>query len=263
MAPSRRAYIVDGRAHFKKNRELWLEGRAALSRSLAQASLVYSSAMSDLFAICDAAEVTVDFIDEHSTVLLIDNIFRNPHAIRDAALKLDFSPGTANYPGRVARFPPGDQSLLAFLRNIGSLVQSNYLPHLPALPNGRKLTQLRGLDTDFAITDLHPDHLSPTQRKPHIDAAPVFGLIYLNDPPRGGTMFYRQRKKEDQLLPAHGYPTAKSDQVELCYRVEGLFNRLAIYPGFVLHSGEIEGDWIKGEERFRNPRLTQRIQFFL
>jgi hypothetical protein len=218
--------------------------------------------MTDLFAISDAAEVTVQFIDEHSTVLLIDKVFRDPHAIRDAALKLDFSPGTAHYPGRVGRFPPGDPSLSAFLRNIGSLVQTDYLPHLPTPPSGQKLTQLRGLDTDFAITDLHPDQLSPTQRKPHIDAAPVFGLVYLNDPPRGGTLFYRQRKETGELLPAQGYPTAESDQVELCCRVEGLFNRLAIYPGFVLHSGEIEGDWIKGEDRFLNPRLTQRIQFF-
>lgn len=218
--------------------------------------------MRDLFAISDTARVTVEFIDEHSTVLLIDNIFRNPHAVREAALKLEFVPGTAHYPGRIGRFPPNDPSLSSFLGQIGALVQSQYLPHLPTPPDGRRLTQLRGLDTDFAITDRHPGELSPAQRKPHIDAAPVFGLVYLNDPPRGGTLFYRQNKQKRELQPANGYPTAENIEVELSYHLEGLFNRLAIYPGFVLHSGEIEGNWITSEDRFRNPRLTQRIQFF-
>jgi len=219
--------------------------------------------MSDLFATSDAPRANFDVIDGRIPVLLVDEIFRDPAAIREAALKLPYTPGTAHYPGRVARFPPGDPSLTGFLKKIISLVQAEYLPHMPILPNGQRLTGFRGLDTDFAITDFHPEQLSSNQRKPHTDAVPIFGLIYLNDPPRGGTLFYRQNDPRDELQPAAGYPTAENDQIELCYRVEGLFNRLAIYPGFILHSGEIEGDWITGDDRFRNPRLTQRIQFFM
>ena len=51
------------------------------------------------------------------------------------------------------------------------------------------------------------------------------------------------------------------DGFELCGRIAPVFNRLAIYPGFVLHSGEIAGDWIRSDERFSNPRLTQRLIF--
>jgi hypothetical protein len=218
--------------------------------------------MTDLFATSDSAEANFDVIDGAIPVLLVDNIFRDPVAVREAALKLPFSPGTAHYPGRVARFPPGDPSLTGFLKNVLSLVQAKYLPHMPVLPNGARLTSFRGLDTDFAITDFHPDELTSKQRKPHVDAVPIFGLVYLNDPPRGGTMFYRQKNPREELRPSQGYPTAESDQIELSYHIEGLFNRLAIYPGFIPHSGEIEGDWITGEDRFRNPRLTQRIQFF-
>ena len=219
--------------------------------------------MADLFATSDTAIANFDVIDGRIPVLLVDNIFRDPAAVREAALALDYAPGTAHYPGRVGRFPPGDPSLTTFLKKLVSLVQGQYLPHMPMLPNGQRLTGFRGLDTDFAITDFHPDQLSSKQRKPHTDAVPVFGLIYLNDPPRGGTLFYRQKNPREELLPVQGYPTAESDQVELSYRIEGLFNRLAIYPGFIPHSGEIEGDWITGEDRFRNPRLTQRIQFFI
>ena len=218
--------------------------------------------MTDLFATSDSAEANFDVIDGAIPVLLVDNIFRDPAAVREAALKLPFSPGTAHYPGRVARFPPGDPSLTGFLKNVLSLVQAKYLPHMPVLPNGARLTSFRGLDTDFAITDFHPGELTSKQRKPHVDAVPIFGLVYLNDPPRGGTMFYRQKNPREELRPSQGYPTAESDQIELSYHIEGLFNRLAIYPGFIPHSGEIEGDWITGEDRFRNPRLTQRIQFF-
>ena len=218
--------------------------------------------MTELFASSDSAEANFDVIDGAIPVLLVDNIFRDPAAVREAALKLPFSPGTAHYPGRVARFPPGDPSLTGFLKNVLSLVQAKYLPHMPVLPNGARLTSFRGLDTDFAITDFHPDELTSKQRKPHVDAVPIFGLVYLNDPPRGGTMFYRQKNPREELRPSQGYPTAESDQIELSYHIEGLFNRLAIYPGFIPHSGEIEGDWITGEDRFRNPRLTQRIQFF-
>lgn len=44
--------------------------------------------------------------------------------------------------------------------------------------------------------------------------------------------------------------------------IEGRFNRLAVYPGFVPYTGQIEGEWIKGDARFREPRLTQRFVFF-
>ncbi len=32
-------------------------------------------------------------------------------------------------------------------------------------------------------------------------------------------------------------------------------------PEFVPHSGEIAGAWIRSDERFTNPRLTQRLLF--
>ena len=67
------------------------------------------------------------------------------------------------------------------------------------------------------------------------------------------------------LAPAvarEGYPTATYPGLELAGRIEGRFNRLAIYPGFILHTGEIAGEWIEGDERFDVPRLTQRMMFY-
>lgn len=213
----------------------------------------------DLFATGATPVLSAGYIDGHFPYLTIDGIFADPLALREAALALPFSAGTAHYPGRVARFPDRDVSLTKFLRELVGLVTREYLPRLPPLPGGDLLLEVRGVDTDFAITDMHPSELTAIQRKPHIDAVPIFGLIYLNEEPRGGTLFFR--KQQQAVAAASGYPS-RDDQLEVCGYIEGRFNRLAIYPGFVLHSGEIKGDWIEGDDRFTSPRLTQRVAFF-
>ena len=215
----------------------------------------------DLFATGPAAELSMGRIDGHIPYLAVDNIFADPAAVREAALALPYASGTAHYPGRIARFPSGDPSLTTFLEKVLALVSREYVPLLPPMPDGQRLSAPRGVDTDFAITDTHPDELSPRQREPHIDAIPVFGLVYLNPEPRGGTLFFKPRGDTGAKAEPAGYPRP-SEQLEVCGHIEGRFNRLAIYPGFILHSGEIKGEWISGKERFEAPRLTQRIMFF-
>lgn len=216
----------------------------------------------DLFATRPDARVELDRLGGEVPIITVDGIFADPHALRETALALNYGPGTAYYPGRIARYPDGDSSLTNFLRKVVALVERDYLPVLPPLRNGRKLTRVRGLDTDFAITELRPDELNSSQRRPHVDPVMVFGLVYLNEEQRGGTMFYKTISRTDSADPKEGYPTASYPGLELAGRIEGRFNRLAVYPGTILHTGEIQGDWIEGDERFRSPRLTQRIMFF-
>jgi hypothetical protein len=217
----------------------------------------------DLFATGTAAQLSGGYIDNRIPYLTIDGIFAEPSAVRAAALALPFCAGTAHYPGRVARFPAGDSSLTEFLRKLVELVTREYLPRLPSLSlsGGERLTQVRGVDTDFAIIDMHPSELSATQSAPHTDAVPVFGLVYLNEEPRGGTLFFKPRGQAAGVTDRSGYPRS-DEQLEVCGHIAGRFNRLAIYPGFVHHSGEIEGQWIESDDRFTSPRLTQRIAFF-
>ena len=216
----------------------------------------------DLFATGSAPQVSMDFIDGQVPFLTVDGIFADPSAVRAAALALPYSPAPAHYPGRLARFSAGDASLMAFLQKVAALVTGQYLPRLPTLPGGARLSKLRGADSDFAITDIHPSELRAEQREPHLDAVPVFGLVYLNEEPRGGTLFFKPRESSAARETYEGYPSRVDDRYEVCGHIEGLYNRLAIYPGFVLHSGEIEGEWIGSDTRFRSPRLTQRIMFF-
>jgi hypothetical protein len=216
----------------------------------------------DLFKTGPAAQLSVGLIDERVPYLTIDAVFADPSAVRAAALALPYSRGTAHYPGRVARFPAEDASLTEFLRKLVGIVGREYLPRLAQAGAGRPLSQIRGVDTDFAITDTHPSELSANQRAPHVDPVPVFGLVYLNEEPRGGTLFFRPRAGVAGAASRSGYPRA-DEQLEVCGHIEGRFNRLAIYPGFILHSGEIEGEWIESDVRFTTPRVTQRIMFFL
>ena len=216
----------------------------------------------DLFATGESPTISVGHIDGQIPYLTIDGIFSDPLALRAAALTLPYAEGTAHYPGRIARIPPGDPSLLGFLKKLMSLVANDYLPRMPPLAGGGRPAGPRGVDTDFAITDVRPDLLSPEQRRPHVDAVPVFGLVYLNEEPRGGTLFFRPRTGAPPSEDRTGYPTSSDDELEVVGRIEGRFNRLAIYPGFVLHSADVEGAWIEGDERLTTPRLTQRIMFF-
>lgn len=216
----------------------------------------------DLFATQAGGRVSIGYIDEQIPYLTVDAILADPAAVRAAALALPFSPAPAHYPGRLARFPAGDPSLTAFLQKIAALVTREYLPRLPPIPGGARLRALRGVDSDFAITDTHPSQLRTEQRQPHVDAVPVFGLLYLNEEPRGGTLFFKPRANAATAGPEPGYPSPAHERFEVCGHIEGLYNRLAIYPGFVLHSGEIEGEWIGNDMRIRSPRLTQRIMFF-
>ena len=216
----------------------------------------------DLFAAGPAAQLSIGYIDGQVPFLTVDGVLADPGAVRSAALALPYSPANAHYPGRLARFPPGDPSLTAFLRKVADLVTREYLPRLPAPPGGARLSVLRGADSDFAITDTHPSQLRAQQREPHIDAVPVFGLLYLNEEPRGGTLFFKPRTSSPERGPEGGYPSRVHEKFEVCGHIEGFYNRLAIYPGFILHSGEIEGEWIGTDARFQSPRLTQRIMFF-
>jgi hypothetical protein len=216
----------------------------------------------DVFATSPSARAQFDRLGGEIPVLLVDNIFADPTRVRQMALNLPYAPAGAHYPGRKARVPHGNDSLTNLLRKLIALVTREYVPMLPPLPDGRRQSTVRGADTDFAITDLRPNELSREQSRPHVDDVPVFGLIYLNEQDRGGTLFFRPRSHTDEPTPRIGYQVEPDEFVDLYGKIEGRFNRLAIYPGFILHSGEIKGDWISGEERLAVPRLTQRIMFF-
>lgn len=215
----------------------------------------------DLFEMPSEVDIRRLMIGGEIPIILVDGIFKDPDRIRKCALRLSYSQPPYPYPGRLAAIPEPNCSLSDLKRKILGLVNSRYLSQLPIAQNGQRLLAFRNLHTDFGVVDVHPDELSPVQRLPHTDPVPVFGLIYLNREERGGTLFFKQRQAVKDQEHGGGYLTASDGAFDLLGRIEPAYNRLAIYPGFVPHSGEIVGDWIRGPDRFSNPRLTQRLVF--
>jgi hypothetical protein len=215
-----------------------------------------------LFAINPRARPKLNLIGGRIPVLIVDHIFLDPVALRRHALALEYRPPPYAYPGKVAQPDGEDRSLQAFLQSVLALVNQEYLPRIPPISGGGKqITEFGRIHTDFAVTDVHPGELQETQRIPHTDPVPIFGLVYLNEVDRGGTMFFSHAEAGASPEQRQGYFEAGDSGFEFVGKIQGLFNRLAIYPGFVPHTGEIAGDWISTDERFASPRLTQRLAF--
>lgn len=215
----------------------------------------------DLFEVSPELEIRFEQLGGKVPVILVDNFYRRPDDVREMALGLNFVSPDQPYPGKLATIPLPNSSLLEVVRKVLELVNRKYLPRVPIAVNGKTIVAFRRLITDFAVVDVHPDDLRPGQQRPHVDPVPVFALIYLNREQRGGTLFFQKRKAAGAKAAGAGYVRASDEAFKFVARIEPAYNRLAIYPGFIPHSGEIEGDWILGDERFKSPRLTQRFQF--
>jgi len=225
-------------------------------------SSTYSPPQSELFALNPDARGDIELIGGQMPVLLIDNIYAHPQEVRRHALSLDYEAAGNFYPGKLAKVDRDNPSLQNFLRSVLDSVNSMYLPRIPPInENNRRISRLSRVHTDFAIADIHPDDLTPAQRMPHTDSVPIFGLVYLNEKERGGTLFFKQPGAEQPADGRQGYYSSDEAGAGFAGKIEGVFNRLAIYPGFVPHSGEMAGDWISSEARFSDPRLTQRLAF--
>lgn len=213
----------------------------------------------DLFAISPDARPRITTVAPGIPAVIVDDFYQNPREIRAAALAMPFGPPTALYPGRMTQFPNNFVSLNTAVAWIKDLVDRELLTKIELMNGGKRVTTFRRVETDFAIVDTPPEDLLPAQRAPHVDHVPIFGLVYLNEVERGGTAFFRRR--QDAPDPERdGYFSDTDGVFQKTGRIEGKFNRLAIYPGFIWHSAEI-GDWIKGDERLKAPRLTQRLVF--
>jgi hypothetical protein len=218
-------------------------------------------ATDDLFNLSSSITATFTTAGSSIPVIIIDNVYARPDEIREMALSLPFSSPSYPYPGKLA-IPPATKGLQRVTEWALRMANESYLPRIPPIAkDNQQITAFREVYTDFAVIDVHPHELSETQRLPHVDPVPVFGLIYLNREERGGTLFFDKAVDAARASLAAGYLTKSNGEFELRGQIEAAFNRMAIYPGFVPHSGEIEGDWIEDERRFTSPRLTQRFAF--
>lgn len=192
------------------------------------------------------------FGNENFPVVVIDDFSINADHLYNTGLKCNFTPGGRHYPGHRAN------TSAAYLATQDTLLQQ-VLKDVFGLKNGANV-----VECNYSIVTTHPTKLTPIQRIPHFDGTDpnnIAFLHYLCSEQAGGTSFYRHRETgfesitQDRLsqydialhadikkygLPAAQYFSNSNSMFERIGQVEAKFNRMVIYSGLHLHSGNID-----------------------
>lgn len=207
--------------------------------------------------------------NEERVVLVIDDFLLNPYDfVGWASHHATFEPPVdTSYPGILA--PLTRAMAVGTLSHLHALLAAHY-----GLPYGVPLS----CTGNYSLITLKPEALSPLQMAPHFDAPTPFRLamlLYLFQPPQKGTGFYRHiatgyetidsgrlatfmppymaelQNRADQA-PAY-FDNVGEDYVQIA-RVGAVFNRLVVYPSYVLHSALVAPNLLS--ESPQDGRLT-------
>ncbi len=182
-----------------------------------------------------------------TSVIIVDDFLDNAQALRDAALRLDYSDVRGAFPGRNSAQRIDLQGLD---QQVSRLVGEPVVPMPPSQAHGKFRLALAG---------------DRGRAKVHVDTAHWSGILYLSRPEdcRGGTEFFRHLPTNTERAPisdaesrAMGHPSAKQliDEIisrdtlddskwDLTMRVPMRFNRLVLLRPWLWHTaGEAFGD---------------------
>lgn len=203
---------------------------------------------------------------EGAPVVVVDDFAAEPERLAEAASARPFSRNGIHYPGVRAAAPS------AYLGERVDLIRQILVEVFGAV-RGAVLAEC-----NFSLVTQDPATLTPIQRLPHFDGADagrIAVLHYLCGPQMGGTSFYRHVStgfetitpdrlsaydaalREDvarEGLPG-GYFTAPSPLFEPIFTLPARYNRLAVYRGISLHSGDIPAGFAFDPDP-RTGRLT-------
>lgn len=215
---------------------------------------------------------------------VVDDVYRDPDAVRRFALAQSFDAGGGIYPGRFARvpLPTGPMVELANRVLLATGVRSLAIHE-----------DYEGV-VAFAVLTAAGRDLTPFQQIPHADGfCDYAGVLYLSKPEdcTGGTSFWRHRRSGLEYSPVAGDPrsaeqidrygvgsptkllsrmihetlaeviggyiTRSNENWELVDVVEMRTNRLVIYDANLFHSIYApRTEWVPDPCR---PRLTQNL----
>ena len=188
---------------------------------------------------------------EREPVVVIDDFAADPFALRDAAVRADFSAALNHYPG--IRAPLPEDYLPVQLDVLAATLREVFGAERAA----------RTIDASFSIVTTPADALTVPQRLPHCDAfaGDRIALVHYLAPDRAdGTAFYRHRATgfetidEDRApiyfgqldaelrhggVPAPGYVGSDTPLFERVAAIDARFNRAVLYRSRLLHSGSI------------------------
>jgi hypothetical protein len=218
-----------------------------------------------LFAFNDDAQVRLARIGRRGiAVTVIDNVLHDPGGVAALGLAQSYAADRSNlYPGLRAPVP-------------GSLATTFRAWLTPILQRNGVLAGSQAIHHDvsfFSVVTTASTDLLPIQCIPHYDSTDpnlFAAVIYLCDTRFSGTSFYRHRKTGYEEITAanennyklaldsdmrrHGVPAKEymngdSSLFEATFSAELQFNRAVIYPGRILHAGNIKGQFEPPKDR--------------
>jgi len=219
------------------------------------------------------AQPRVDHVGvEGSPVIVIDNFADDPQALVDFAASLAPFPPAARtyYPGATAPVPMTYAlGVHAFLHD--AVCKTFALGEAVVAGGG----------CDFSLVTTRPEDLHLRQLVPHIDSTEtgfIAFLHYLCPSDLGGTSLYRHRRTGFEVITANRvetYERAIAEDLDAAGRpdacingdtalferiasYEAVFNRMLIYRGASLHSGNIGADF-PFDPHPRTGRLTLNL----
>lgn len=217
-------------------------------------------------------DLKVNFLrigDEEQPLLIIDDLVSNPDELVEIASNSNWmQPESTYYPGINAQLPHSYSKVI-----IDGL--RDQIARAFNIPKTQKLL----VSGFWGLTTFPLEKFDPWQKIPHYDRAEIDHLAmvhYMNKEIKGGTGFFRHiptgyesispnrvqeyrdyvthwidEKGASQLVDFAG---EKTPDFELFYSVPFKYNRIAIYPSYVLHCALYSG--IDIDENPRTGRLT-------
>ena len=205
----------------------------------------------------DNAVITATEIGrENQPLLKIENFLRDIKPLRDYAINVNGYTPAEIYPGVRMLLPP--DYLQALLTHAQRYLLELFDLDLKKFDKGESF---------FAIVTRHPKDLQFLQKIPHFDAPfkeSIAAIHYLADVENCGTSFYRHRATgfeyidmnrndvyasaiETEFRDKHqsldGYISGNTDEFELIQSEPAVANKILIYRGSTLHSGNIHPDY--------------------
>lgn len=218
-----------------------------------------------VFRLNAAAELRIERVGEDCPVLVADNFYEDPEAVRQLALTGSYDSSLAYYPGLHSNIPP--QALAPLFEQLARLLGTLGTPGL----------RPEHFTSDFSIVTTPAAQMLADQKHPHIDGQLIAGVIYLNPHLEIGTCLFRhlptgrsmlrtqaEMDEYNDWLREHGAATQPATYAieqegvwERLHTLTGCYNRLVMYPGNAFHSIDMRD--VQANHTMATARLTQRL----
>ena len=210
---------------------------------------------------------------EQRPLLVLDDFWSDPHALREDAASLRMGEIGPHYPGVRAAVPARLAETMR--RRIAPLLTEHFgLDPAPGVS-----------EAYYSLVTTAPGDLAPIQRLPHFDGVEpgrIAVLLFLGHGEQGGTAFYRQRATGFESIDAsrldrfrteleagvqsHGMPEASyiAGDTALYERIAvqpACFNRALVYAGNTLHCAYLPPDVTLSPDPL-DGRLTLNLFLF-